>query len=246
MSPIKDQFLKRPPRLSDEVARMLTDSIKSGQYKPGDQLPTEPELCEAYGVSRPVLREAIAQLKYDGSVTPQQGRGVFVSDTGFKSSLRLEIPNIEDKKEVVKFFELLMAVEVHYTELAAKSRSKQQLLAIKKALNKFVNSISNGRLGSEEDLDFHSQIVKASNNTYFISLVKFLEDNARHAIRIARKNTSSLLTMDEDVVNEHKAIYQAIEEQNVEKARLAAEAHLNNAMGRLLKASRVIPTRRLL
>lgn len=235
MSPPKKNLLKRPPRLSDEVAKALSEAIKEGIYRPGERLPTEPELCESYGVSRPVLREAISQLKYDGLVIPQQGRGVFVSETGFKSSLRLDIPNFEDQKEVLKIFELLLAVEVYYTGLAAKHRSRKQLLNIKKALDNLVESISIGELGSEEDLSFHSEIVKASNNDYFVSLVTFLEDNVRHAIRIARKTSASFKTLDAQVLDEHKAIYLAIEKQDVQEARQAAENHLNMAMQRLMK-----------
>jgi GntR family transcriptional regulator, transcriptional repressor for pyruvate dehydrogenase complex len=227
-----NSILKRPPTLTDAVAKMLSEAIKSGQYKPGEQLPTETELCMAYGVSRPVLREAISQLKFDGLVIPQQGRGVFVSETAFKSSLRLEIPNFEDQKEVLKIFELLLAVEVYYTGLAAKHRTKNQLSAIKKALDNLIKAISTGELGSEEDLSFHTEIVKASNNSYFVTLAKFLEDNVRHAIRTARKHTASFKTLDSAVLNEHEAIYAAIETQNIEKARQAAETHLNNAMAR--------------
>ena len=235
MVPPKKQLLKRPPRLTDEVARTISEAIRKGTYKPGERLPTEPVLCDTYGVSRPVLREAISQLKHEGLVIPQQGRGVFVSETGFKSSLRLDIPNLEDKKEVLKIFELLLAIEVSYTGLAAKHRTKQQLHAIKKTLDNLVKSIATDGLGSEEDLAFHSEIVKASNNNYFVSLVNFLEDNVRHAIRIARKNTASLKNLDADVLSEHMAIYQAIEEQDVEKAREAAENHLRNATERLMK-----------
>ena len=235
MATPKKQLLKRPPRLSDEVARILITAIKDGIYKPGGRLPTEPELCEAYGVSRPVLREAISQLKHDGLVIPQQGRGVFVSETGFKSSLRFDIPNFDDRKEVLKILELLLAIEVYYTGLAAEHRTEKQLQRIKKALENLINSISTGYLGSEEDLAFHSEIVKASNNDYFVSLVNFLEDNVRHAIRMARKNSARFTTLNEDVLDEHKAIYQAIEEQNVKKAKHAAENHLNKAMNRLMK-----------
>jgi len=238
MVPQKKQILKRAPRLTDEVARTISESIKNGHYKPGERLPTENELCEAYGVSRPVLREAISQLKFEGLVIPQQGRGVFVSDTGFKSSLRLDVPNFEDQQEVLKILELLLAVEVYYTGLAAERRSKQQLTSIRKALDKLIKAISTGELGSEEDLSFHAEIVKSTNNSYFVSLATFLEDNVRHAIRTARKHTASFKTLDNDVLKEHEAIYLAIEEQDVEKARLAAEAHLKQAMARLMKEVR--------
>lgn len=227
--------LKRPPTLTDEVARMLSEAIKTGQFKPGERLPTETELCKSYGVSRPVVREAISQLKFEGLVVPQQGRGVFVSENGFKSSLRLDIPSFEDKKEILKILELLLAFEVYYTGLAAKNRTKQQLLDIKRALVKLKKAIDSGELGSEEDLYFHAVIVKAANNNYFETLASFLEENVRHAIRSARKHTASFKTLDIEVVKEHEEIYKAIEEQNVEKARIAAENHLKNAAARLMR-----------
>ena len=68
MATSKNKGLKRPPTLTDEVARLLTKNIKDGVYGPGEKLPTETKLCEIYGISRPVLREAISQLKFDGLV----------------------------------------------------------------------------------------------------------------------------------------------------------------------------------
>lgn len=226
-------LLKRPPTLSDEIARSISDAIRNKEYQPGERLPNENTLCEMYGVSRPVLREAISMLKYEGLLIPQQGRGVFVSDKGHIPSLRLEAPDFKDKQQVIQILELLLAVEVYYTGLAAKHRTKEQLQAIKDALEKLTVAISNGKVGSEEDLGFHREIVSAANNPYFEAIALFLEENMRHAIRTARKHSSQFKTFDMAVIEEHKAIYNAIEEQDVKKARKAAEAHLKNAATRL-------------
>ena len=233
MKQIKHELIKRAPTLTDEVARMLSESIKGGKYRPGERLPTETELCKSYGVSRPVLREAISQLKSEGLVVPQQGRGVFVSDNGFKASMMLDIPSIEDKAEVLQILDLMLAIEVHSTGLAAKNHTKKQLGAIKKALDKLVLAISSGNLGSEEDLAFHNEIVKATNNHFILTLSIFLGENIRHAIRTARKNTSAISGLNHDVIQEHEAIYHAVAAQDVEEARRAAEKHLRNAVGRL-------------
>jgi DNA-binding FadR family transcriptional regulator len=233
VSAVKNELIKRSPTLTDEVARMLSENIKSGNYRPGERLPTETELCKSYGVSRPVLREAISQLKFEGLVVPQQGRGVFVSDNGFKASMQIDIPSVEDKKEVLQILDLMLAVEVHSTGLAAKNHNRKQLAAIKKALDKLVMAISSGKLGSEEDLAFHNEIVKATNNRFLVTFSMFLGENIRHAIRTARKHTSALSGLSQDVIQEHEAIYHAIAEQNVDEARQAAERHLRNAVGRL-------------
>ncbi|WP_189588072.1 winged helix-turn-helix domain-containing protein, partial [Mesorhizobium sp. M3A.F.Ca.ET.201.01.1.1] len=71
---------KRKP-LSTLVAESLAEKIRSGQLQPGAQLPTEAELCAEYDVSRTAVREAVARLRSEGMVVPEQGRGMFVSQT---------------------------------------------------------------------------------------------------------------------------------------------------------------------
>ncbi len=233
MATSKNKGLKRPPTLTDEVARLLTKNIKDGVYGPGEKLPTETKLCEIYGISRPVLREAISQLKFDGLVVPQQGRGVFVSEKGFSTRLRLDTPKLDDKNETLEVLDLLLAVEVSATSLAAKNRTSVQLKAIEKALQDLIQVISDGGLGSEEDVRFHAEIVKASNNRFFVKLSQFFEENIRYAIRRARKNSSRFEGLSLEVIEEHKAIFKAISEQNIDMAREAAEFHLRKATARL-------------
>lgn len=61
-----------------QVAAGIREKIASGEYEPGARLPSERELVDAYGVSRPTIREAIGLLRSEGSVTVEHGRGVFV------------------------------------------------------------------------------------------------------------------------------------------------------------------------
>src|SRR5689334_6121896 len=64
--------------LTDRIAGLLRDDIVAGKYKPGRQLPPGKDLCERFGVSITVVREALARLKSDGLVASHQGKGVFV------------------------------------------------------------------------------------------------------------------------------------------------------------------------
>ena len=70
--------IARPVRLSEEVSVELQQRVARGELKPGDRLPTEKALGEAFGVSRAVVREAIARLKADGLIETRQGSGAFV------------------------------------------------------------------------------------------------------------------------------------------------------------------------
>src|SRR6266508_1574250 len=71
--------IKRTQR-SEEVRLQIERAIRTGDFAPGDRLPSERELVETFGVSRVSVREAIRSLEALGQVTVQHGRGVFVTD----------------------------------------------------------------------------------------------------------------------------------------------------------------------
>lgn len=209
----------------------IRKSIESGSIEPGKRLPTEQELGEAYGVSRPVIREAVSILKSDGLVISQQGRGHFVNPQG-ASVFRLE-PSFEDKEDLADLFHFLMSVEVAATEQAATRRTSSDLDAIRQQLDGLEVAIRENRNGVEEDIKFHRAILQATHNAYFISFGEFLDSRVRNLIRTARENTARNQDMIKRVQHEHEAIFKAIVAQDAEGARAAAKQHLNNAAQRL-------------
>lgn len=223
--------IKRATSLPEEVALQLRQSIERGDFKPGDKMPTQQELSEAYGVSRPVVREAISLLKSEGLVVSHQGRGLFVNPEG-SSVFRLK-PDLEDRDDLALLLEFLMSVEVVATELAAERHTELDLKRIELALNDLGEAVREGRSGVDEDMRFHSAIVEASHNHYFGEFAHFLELQVRRLIRTARGNTARHSHLVKDVHTEHEAIYQAIAARDVVKARDAAARHLTNAAARL-------------
>ena len=73
--------VNRGPHLPALVASSISREIAQGRLRPGDRLPTEHALATTFGVSRNVVREAIAKLRSEGRVWSHQGRGAFVADT---------------------------------------------------------------------------------------------------------------------------------------------------------------------
>ena len=71
------QLDRRPVSL--QVRDLMRKSILSGQFRPGDQLPTEAEFAEEYGVSRTSIREALKLLEQEGCIVVRRGRGRFAS-----------------------------------------------------------------------------------------------------------------------------------------------------------------------
>lgn len=225
---------KTSGHLPEEIARELERRVGANEFPVGSKLPSERELSVEYGVSRPVVREALSQLKQDGLVEARAGSGVYVVERNGMRAFRVQPVVVAEPDSLAQLMELLVTIEVAATRIAAQRRTVEDLKKIKRALIGMEYAIASDRLGDEEDYAFHDAIVAATHNPHFVALCKHLEFGARQVIRQARANTRTRLSsLMEDVQNEHKAIYEALEEGDPDKASLAAERHLRNAGKRL-------------
>lgn len=205
----------------------------SGRLQPGEKLPTEQQISEAYGVSRPTVREAIGRLKHDGLVITRQGAGAFVADPGAVSVFRLNIADFSDREEIRNIVELLMAIEATATEHAAVRRTEEDLHTIKNQLVAMQAAVDRGEPGVDEDVAFHRAIIEATGNPFFRDLSDFLDRRVRNFIRTARTNTARIGGLTQAVQAEHQAIFDAVARKDAAAARAAAENHLRNAATRL-------------
>jgi Transcriptional regulators len=186
------EFLDRAPSLADTLAQKLRQEIAAGRMRPGERLPTEQQISERFGVSRPTVREAIGRLKHDGLVVTRQGAGAFIAEPGAATAFRLDVEDFTNRDEIRNIVELLMAVEATATELAAQRRSEEDLAAIQAQLDAMQAAIDRGEPGVEEDVAFHRAIVDATGNPFFRDLSDFLDRRVRHFIRTARANTARM------------------------------------------------------
>ena len=116
--------------LSSRVAAALQDKIRSGTLPEGARLPTENALAQHFGVSRTVIREAIAALKAEGLVETRQGSGAFLrrpeparSDAAF----RIDPLTREAVGNLLQLIEVRRVIEAEIAALAATQRSAAQL-----------------------------------------------------------------------------------------------------------------------
>ncbi len=70
-----------------QVRDILQEHFQAGTWQPGDQLPGEPELCRMFGVSRPVVRQALNDLSNKGLIVREKGKGTFVAESKIRESL---------------------------------------------------------------------------------------------------------------------------------------------------------------
>src|SRR4029453_13921873 len=127
------------------MARLAND-IRSGGRAPGARLPTEQALTTALGVSRTVVREAVAALRADGLVVTRRGSGAYVADPA-AGPFRIAAPKAAVLNDVLEVMELRLAVEVEAAALAAERASRRQIGAIRTAWRALDPPLQRGRGG---------------------------------------------------------------------------------------------------
>ncbi len=169
LAPLKPQR-NRTTEVSERIAALIT----SGRLQPGERLPTEAELMDAMGVSRTVVREAVAALKADGLIVTRQGAGAFVASDAARMPFRIDPDSLSSIDDVIAVMELRLAIEVEAAALAAERASPSAVKSIDKALTAIDRAIAAGESAVAEDFAFHQAIAKATGNTHFISFLTFL------------------------------------------------------------------------
>jgi DNA-binding FadR family transcriptional regulator len=226
--------LEKPLRLSEQVATRLVSKIKEGAFQPGEKLPSEAVLAEQFGVSRTVIREALARLKYDGLLDSHPGIGATVVENGKKRTFRLDDFDQLSTEDIEHLFELRAILEGDAAFLAASRRSLDHVERLNKCIRQMAEAICNDHDGTAPDANFHSIIAEASLNPYLNELMQLLNDKVVNLIRKARGHTNQNPNLlPRKVQKEHKAIYRAIADKNPVEARTAVLTHIKNAGDRL-------------
>ena len=225
--------LSQPRSLATELVERLTAEITSGKIAPGSRLPTEQEMIAATGVSRTVVREAVAALRAEGLVVTRQGIGTIVAD-GTDRPFRLNIDDERSLLEVLDVAELRTGVEIEAAGLAAERGSAEDRRKIGEAFAAIEGAISRGEDAIEEDFAFHRSIAEATGNAQFVRFLDFLGRYIipRQTIRAASGATENRRAYLDRIQKEHRDIHLAIRGREVTKARAAMRRHLLNSRKR--------------
>lgn len=174
---VRRPAIPAPTARSTTLVAAVRDSLKSqiekGDYTPGDRLPSEAMLTVEYGVSRTVVREAIAALKADGLVEPRQGAGVFVIEPAKPVTVPFQNVDYARLSSIIELLELRTAVEVESAGLAAIRRSPSQEERIIEA----AREIPASNYTAAADLGLHLAIADATNNPRFREFLTMLGSN---------------------------------------------------------------------
>jgi GntR family transcriptional regulator, transcriptional repressor for pyruvate dehydrogenase complex len=221
---------------ADEVARLLGERIRAGEFAIDARLPSEQIMASQFGVSRPVIRESIARLKNEGLVRTRQGSGAFVCEWKM-DSLHFD-PGIGGRLEsVLLIYELRKGIEAEAAALASARRTRAELATLERRVKRIIDTTQSPEENIKADMAFHRAIAEASHNPYYIMVLDYLNRFLLNAFSIAR----STPMRDEnagEMANEHLAILDAIHRKDSAAARLAAQIHIDRARIRVSKASR--------
>ncbi|SFV29225.1 DNA-binding transcriptional regulator, FadR family [Devosia crocina] len=224
----------RKPKLAEMVVEALRKRIGAGEFGPGEKLPTESQLTLHFGVSRTVVREAIAALAADGMVQPRQGAGVYVmaSASSTFSSIGGETSN--KISVALNVLEVRMGIEIESAGLAAQRASASQLAAIQEAWNEFGRLLKTGSPTGRTDFAFHRTLAAATNNPFYLEVLDALGSRTIPCDVASPWGTESVLSYDYQVGlhEEHKIIMQAVVARDAEGAREAMREHLSRSQDR--------------
>lgn len=219
--------------LTDQVAAQIAGDIRAGAIAPGDRLPTESALCARFGVSRTVVREAIARLKSEGMVASRQGSGVYVLADNPQQPFRLDPALSSAGNEILQIAELRMAFDVEAASLAARRRTPEQLQRLRGALDEMAKAVREGINGADADVAFHRVIAEATNNPHYAAFMNYLIQFLQRGVQVSRDRTLTRPGLGDKVQLEHEDIFKAIQARDPEAAAAAARRHVRGTMRRL-------------
>lgn len=219
--------------LAEIVVAELSNRIESGLYGPGEKMPSSAQLCEEFGVSRTVVREAIASLRLAGRVTSRQGAGVFIADKDLKT-LNFEIAQIDDMRSAMQILELRIGVELQSVALAATRRTPEALAEIARAYDHLDGLSTNDvEVEARADFDFHFAIARATRNPHFPHFLEAVMREINVDLMLKHRRTGAKQqTYLRKINREHAGILTAITKGDPNAARNALSAHLEESLGR--------------
>lgn len=234
VSTLQIQRVGKGDSLATTVAKQLEAEITSGRIKVGDKLPTESALCDLFGVSRTVIREAITQLKSLGLVETRRGVGTTVMRA--MSSETVFAYNVDPTaiKDILHILEIRMSVESDACALAAKRRTEADLEKMEQHCKAFEEALVRGELARKEDYGFHLAICQATHNPFFKQFYEQFNKNIIPRANLVNSNVDQVASEEylSKVKTEHEAILACIRAQDADGAREAMFRHLNRAYQR--------------
>ena len=211
-------------KLSHSVIRQIEQLVLRGILRPGERLPSERELSDKLGVSRPSLREALAELQDRGLLETRAGAGVFVADVlGSAFSDALIQLFAKHDEAVFDYLAFRRDLEGLAADRAARLGSETDLKVVDAIFQKMEAAHSKRNPDEESMLDaeFHLAIVEASHNVIMLHMMRSMFDLLREGVFYNRKIMFKQRATRDQLLEQHRAINAALQARDPMGAREA-------------------------
>ncbi|MBH0238430.1 FadR/GntR family transcriptional regulator [Methylobrevis albus] len=219
-------------KLGDRVYGALKSAITQGEYPPESKLPGEHELSAKFGVSRPILRDALGRLREEGLIYSRQGSGSFVRAQRPTSPVLAFAP-VGTIADLYRCYEFRLSIEADGAYFAALRRDKASLARLAEALNLLSDATKHRHHREDADFMFHRAVSEAANNHYYTSALDALRQHIAVGMHLHGQTLMGPGPQLERVFEEHQRIYLDIEAGNSDAAREAMRRHLEGSRDRL-------------
>jgi len=216
-------------KLSTAVVRQIELLILRGILKPGVRLPSERELAEQMGVSRPSLREAIANLQERGLLATKAGAGIYVAEVVGAAFSDALVQLFADHDEAVfDYISFRRDLEGLAAERAAKLGSDTDLKVVDTIFRKMEAAHTKRNPAEEAQLDaeFHLAIIEASHNVIMLHMMRAMFQMLREGVFYNRQMMFKQRATRDTLLDQHRAINDALMARDAAGARAAVEHHL--------------------
>lgn len=209
----------RPQSLDSAVLDALAAFVDTSHIIPGSRLPSERVLCEALGVGRSTVREALKRWEALGIVEMRPGSGAYLRVA--VSPAVMHVPLVLARpcgvKSLLQTLQVRRALEGEAAAICATAASAENVALIEAALLRMESAHAAGN-SSEEDWDYHQAIIAAADNPFFVQITKSMRD----LLHKFWENPLSLPDFAETSYPFHRTMFEAIARHDAAAARLEA------------------------
>jgi GntR family transcriptional regulator, transcriptional repressor for pyruvate dehydrogenase complex len=223
--------IKRVSTVEAIVEHML-ERIRSGEFLPGDRLPSERDLQREIGVGRLSLREALARLNALGVIRVDHGRGSYVQGTIDSSVLGTAMVPLFPTRNTKSLQDLVEARSLIEGELAARAAERRNDEDIKTLVSKLENpgqALSDNEALAELDFEFHREIARIADNNFLSVMLEALSEHVRAFLQ----DYAAAHHDRKDAIERHRPLLDAIVEGNSDLAREVARRHIDTCKSSL-------------
>ncbi len=217
-----------PKKISDEIIEQFKGMLSRGELKPGDELPSEREMADMIGVSRPPLREALNVLQAMGFIEIKPRSKIVVKSLAEKAlEDPLSLLIAEDIDRLFELLEIRRAMETWVARQAARRATPADIEKLEKILGRDQDNLRHHRDDAKTDADFHVAVALATHNTLFSHLMASCYQILWDTQKVSRQRIFRKKGNRENIAGQHVKIFEAVRDRDAARAGEEAKRHID-------------------